>query len=181
MITIRKEQSGDEDQIRNLNARAFGRAAEGEIVDALRRACPEYVSLVAVDGDTVLGHVLFTPATIESAEKTLRGMHLAPLAVLPEFQRRGIGSRLTRSGLDEMRKAGHPFVILYGHAAYYPQFGFVRASRYAITSEYDGVPDEAFMILVLRGGEAALKGVSGTARIRPEFAPAAGPPNPSPA
>ena len=92
------------------------------------------------------------------------------MAVLPEFQRRGIGSKLIRAGLDEMRKARQPFVLVLGHPEYYPRFGFVRASRYGIISEYEGVPDEAFMILVL--DEAMLEGVTGIGKYRPEFAAA---------
>lgn len=170
MIIVRREQAGDEEQIRAVNTRAFQQTAEANIIDALRSACPEGVSLVAVDAGTIVGHILFTPAVIESKSRTVEGMGLAPLAVLPEFQRRGIGSRLIHAGLDEMRKARQPFVLVLGHPEYYPRFGFVRASRYGIISEYEGVPDEAFMILVL--DEAILEGVTGIGKYRPEFAAA---------
>lgn len=170
MIIVRREQAGDEEQIRTVNTRAFQQTAEANIIDALRSACPEGVSLVAVDAGIIVGHILFTPAVIESESRTVLGMGLAPMAVLPEFQRRGIGSRLIRAGLDEMRKTRQPFVLVLGHPEYYPRFGFVRASRYGIISEYEGVPDEAFMILVL--DEAMLEGVTGIGKYRPEFAAA---------
>jgi putative acetyltransferase len=170
MITIRKEQPGDEEQIRLVNTRAFGQTAEADIVDALRQTCPGGVSFVALRNGNIVGHILFTPAVIQSAERNVHGMGLAPMSVLPELQRMGIGSELAQAGIEEMRRFAQPFVIVLGHPAYYPRFGFVPASRQGITSEYDGVPDEAFMILVL--DESALAGVKGTAKYRPEFAAA---------
>lgn len=170
MITIRKEQSGDEGQIRLVNTHAFGQTAEADIVDTLRRTCPEGVSLVALHDGNIVGHILFTPALIESVHEVVHGMGLAPMSVLPKFQRTGIGSALVRTGIEEMRRAAHPFIIVLGHPAYYPRFGFVPASRRGTASDYDGVPDEAFMILVL--DESALAGVAGTAKYRPEFAAA---------
>jgi len=167
MINIRKEQIGDEEQIRVVNTSAFGRPTEAAIVDTLRQTCSERLSLVALRGDQVVGHILFTPVIIESKERSLKGMGLAPMAVLPEFQRQGIGSKLVQAGLEEMRKAKQPFVIVLGHPEYYPRFGFVRASKYGIVSEYEGVPEEAFMILVL--DEVAFEGTSGIAKYRPEF------------
>jgi len=167
MITIRKEQRGDEEQIRLVNTCAFGQPAEADVVDTLRKACPEGVSLVAVCEDKIVGHILFTPAVIEAKEKEIGGMGLAPMSVQPEFQRQGIGAKLVQAGLDEMRKAQQPFVIVLGHPEYYPRFGFARASRYGIVSQYDNVPDEAFMILVL--DRVALKGALGIGKYRAEF------------
>ena len=65
MPTIRREQPGDEAQIYDVNLRAFGRVAEPEVVDMLRKSCPEGVSLVAEEGGRIVGHILFTPAVIE--------------------------------------------------------------------------------------------------------------------
>ena len=167
MITIRKEQKGDEEQIRQVNIRAFSQAAEADVVDALRIACPEGVSLVAMCEGKVVGHILFTPAVIEAKKKKIWGMGLAPMSVLPDFQRQGIGKKLVQAGLAEIRKTRQPFVIVLGHPDYYPRFGFVRASRYGIISQWEGVPDEAFMVLVL--DEAEFKDASGVGRYRAEF------------
>lgn len=167
VITIRKEQKGDTEQIRNVNIRAFGQAAEADVVDALRTACPEGVSLVALYQGKIIGHILFTPAVIEAKEKKCWGTGLAPMSVLPEFQRQGIGTKLVQAGLDEIRKTRQPFVIVLGHPEYYPRFGFVRASHYGIVSQWEGVPDEAFMILVL--DESELKNASGIGKYRAEF------------
>ena len=95
------------------------------------------------------------------------GMGLAPMAVLPERQRAGIGSQLVREGLKRLRAASTPFVIVLGHPEYYPRFGFQPASRYGIQCQWEGVPDQAFMILIFH--KPALRGVSGVARYRDEF------------
>jgi len=94
-------------------------------------------------------------------------MGLAPMAVLPDHQREGIGSELVRTGIERLRNVGCPFVIVLGHPEYYPRFGFEVASHHGIRGEWD-VPDEAFMILVL--DESEMQGVSGLVKYRPEFA-----------
>lgn len=97
----------------------------------------------------------------------IEGMGLAPVAVLPEFQNQGIGSELSRRGIEILREMGVPFVIVLGHADYYPRFGFENASRYGIGSQRNGIPDESFMIRILNPD--AMEGVSGVARYRDEF------------
>jgi putative acetyltransferase len=92
------------------------------------------------------------------------------MAVLPEYQKKGIGSALVRAGLEEMRKAGEPFIVVVGHPGFYPKFGFEKASKYGIQCEYKEVPDEAFMIVVY--DEEIIKGINGIAKQRPEFAAA---------
>ena len=95
------------------------------------------LSLVAVVQNRVVGHVLFSPATVESEGSVVRGMGLAPMAVLPEWQRRGIGSELIGSGIAGLASRQCPFVLVLGHAEYYPRFGFEPASRYGIRSEWE--------------------------------------------
>ena len=100
----------------------------------------------------MVGHILFRPAVIspqlpEGVESS--GMGMAPMPVLAAFQCRGIGSALGREGLRRLRASGVPFVIGLGHPELYPRFGFKRASRHGIGSSWEGVPVEAFMILVL--------------------------------
>jgi putative acetyltransferase len=168
-IKVREEQSGDASVIREVNERAFGQPQEADIVDKLRRNCGDLLSLVAVADNHIVGHILFSPIEIENIETTPRGMGLAPMAVLPESQRKGIGTELVREGITRLKSRGCPFVIVLGHPEYYPRFGFEPASRYNIQSEWE-VPDEAFMILVL--DPSAMRGISGLARYRPEFAEA---------
>jgi len=162
MIEIRDEALGDEEAIRRVNEEAFGQPDEARIVDALRAHCPDLLSLVAVDGEEVVGHILFSPASLERA----RGMGLAPMSVLPGRQRDGIGSRLVEEGLRRLRERGCPFVIVLGHAEYYPRFGFEPASAHGVRCKWD-VPDEVFMILVLDA--PVMEGVSGVAHYRGEL------------
>ncbi|MHB9029011.1 MAG: GNAT family N-acetyltransferase [Candidatus Latescibacterota bacterium] len=167
MLTIREEHPEDIPAIRLVNERAFGQPMEADLVDALRAGCDEFLSLVAVLDDRVVGHILFTPATIESNNGIVRGMGLAPAAVLPEFQKQGIGSHLIQEGLRMLRARSCPFVIVLGHPEYYPRFGFEPASKFGLRSQWEGVPDEAFMALIL--DEAVMEGVTGVARYRDEF------------
>ena len=165
MIEIRKEESKDRDAVHHLNLAAFDNGPEAVLVDKLRTSCKEYLSFVAVADDSVVGHILFTPATVDDCSAV--GMGLAPMSVLPSRQREGIGSRLVRYGLEFLRNAGCPFVIVLGHPEYYPRFGFELASTYQLRSHWEGVPDDAFMIMVFNSG--VLPETGGIARYRHEF------------
>ena len=167
VIEIREEREEDRQAIGRINEQAFGQPTEANIVDALRANCPGLLSLVAIAGSRVVGHILFSPVVIESRDGTIWGMGLAPMAVLPEHQRQGIGSELVRTGISRLRDRQCPFVVVVGHAEYYPRFGFERASLHAIRSQWDGIPDEAFMVLIL--DNAAMTGAYGVARFRSEF------------
>lgn len=166
MSSIRRERSGDAAGIRAINLSAFEGLSEADIVDRLRAAHAPQLSLVAAQGSELVGHILFSEVTVGEG-RAARGMGLAPMAVVPGHQNRGIGSAMVRRGLDILRAEGCPFVLVLGHPGYYPRFGFVPASRYGIETEYPGVPDEAFMALELAPG--GLEGVSGVARYRPEL------------
>lgn len=164
---MRPEQPDDIAEVRAINETAFGGPAEAAIVDSLRKACPDAISLVAVEDNRVLGHIIFSPVVVSSGSEATQGMGLGPMAVLPERQRQGIGSLLVQAGIEALRERNCPFIIVLGHPDYYPRFGFVPASRHRLSCQWDGVPDEAFMILIL--DEAAMAGVSGTVRYRDEF------------
>lgn len=166
MTAIRPQRPEDVSRVRHVNELAFGRPAEADLVEKLQQACIDSLSLVAGDAD-VVGHILFTPVVIESARRQVAGMGLAPLAVLPDHQRQGIGSELVRHGLQILRERGCPFVVVVGHPEYYPRFGFEPASTRGLRSQWQGVSDAAFMVLVLDAG--AMQGVSGVARYRDEF------------
>jgi len=166
VITIRPEKPEDASQVRNVNELAFGQQAEADLVETLQQACPDSLSLVAED-DAVVGHILFTPVVVESAGRRVVGMGLAPMAVLPDRQRQGIGSQLVRRGLDILHERGCPFIVVVGHPEYYPRFGFEPASMRGLASQWEGVPDAAFMVLVL--DVHAMAGVSGAAKYREEF------------
>lgn len=152
--------------IRQINEQAFDRMAEANLVDALRRNRKAILSLVADDNGRVVGHILFSEVVIESAENCLKGVGLAPMAVSPDRQNEGIGSRMVEAGLAHCRDAGYPFVVVLGHPEFYPRFGFVPASRFGIKSEYL-VRDEVFLIIEIEKG--SLAGFAGVAKYQPEF------------
>jgi len=148
-IFIRPEQPKDIPVIHALNASAFRTDAEARLVDALRANGKAIYSYVAVDEqDTVLGHVLYSPVTTPLPS---HGLGLAPVAVKPEFQNQGVGSKLIRASLVEVKTDGYDFIVLLGSPEYYHRFGFQTASAFGLQNEY-GV-DEEFMVLNLSGRE----------------------------
>jgi len=165
-VEIRSERPDDIAAIREVHDRAFGGDQEGKIVDAIRSNGAALLSLVAVLNRHVVGHILYTPASIG----TVTGAALAPMSVSPDCQRRGIGSRLVEAGNDRLKREGCPFVIVVGHPAFYPRFGFRPASAYDVTCEWN-VPDDVFLMLVL--DDVRSQGVSGRAKYRDEFSTAA--------
>lgn len=168
MLIVRAEAPADYAAVREVNERAFGRAEEADLVDAIRRNGRARVSLVAERGGRVVGHILFSPVTIGPAARAVSAVGLAPMAVLPEFQKQGVGSGLVRRGLEECRALGVEAVVVIGHAEFYPRFGFAPAKGRGLACEYD-VPEEVFMVAELR--EGALEGArGGTVRYGPEFA-----------
>jgi putative acetyltransferase len=166
MIVVRTENLEDRKSVRRVNELAFGRRNEADLVDALRANARPYVSSVAVIDEQVVGHILFSPVSVESEGSAFTAMGLAPMAVLPECQNQGIGSRLVREGLKECERLGEDIVVVLGHPNYYPRFGFMPASLKGLRSEYD-VPDEVFMVAELVPG--ALKGRRGLVKYHPEF------------
>jgi putative acetyltransferase len=153
---IRAEEAADYAGIREVNLLAFGQPTEADLVEALRREprfCPE-LSLVAVQNDAVVGHILFSPIQVGKSA----ALALAPMAVRPELQRQGIGSELVRAGLGTCARLGHQVVVVVGHPEFYPRFGFVPARPHGIEAPFP-VPDEAFMVREISPG--GLAGVSG--------------------
>ena len=167
VIEVRFERPKDIDKVRLLNDKAFGKPVEGRIVDKLRKSCSEILSLVAISNNKVIGHIMFSPVTLETQIGIIEGMSLAPMAVLPELQNQGIGSKLVKEGLRIIKYTKCPFVIVLGHENYYPRFGFKRASKYGLKSQWEGVPDDAFMVIILN--DSVMRGVSGIIKYRDEF------------
>ena len=165
---IRAFEPEDSETVREVHTAAFGgREDEARLVETLHAAGASSVSLVAVEeaSDNVIGHLLFSPVEIEGGGPSISVVGLAPIGILPEFQRKGVGSQLIRAGLEACQEARYDAVVLLGEPDYYSRFGFGRASGYGLGNEY-GV-DEHFMVLELRSG--ALGSSSGIVRYRPEF------------
>lgn len=163
---IRAERPGEEVAVRAVNDAAFGREAEGALVDRLRERGKLLLSLVAEEEGAIVGHVAFTRVRPVAGGEGVAGAGLAPMAVLPGRQRAGVGSRLVRAGIEACRAAGIGYVVVLGHPEYYPRFGFVPAGLFGISCRWP-VPDEAFQVRELTSG--ALDAVRGTVEYEPEF------------
>ena len=173
-LTIRKEIPDDYAGVINLTEKAFETLEisdhnEGKLVEKLRKS-PNFIdklSLVAELNGQVIGHILFTPIRIENGQEKFESLILAPVSVLPEFQKIGIGSQLIRTGHQKAFELGFHSVILIGHPEYYPRFGYKPASKWGIKSPIPLPSDDVFMAIELNNG--ALTNVSGTVVFPPEF------------
>ncbi len=165
-IEVRPETEAERSAVFDLNVAAFPSPAEAKLVDSLRRSAEPYISLVATNGPDIVGHIMFTPVTLDAFSE-LKLMGLAPMAVSPALQRSGIGTMLVNAGLEQCRERGIGAITVLGHAEYYPRFGFRPASEWGIECEYD-VPDDVFMLLELSPGY--LKDCKGTIRFHAAFA-----------
>lgn len=153
LIKIRAERKSDHQQVQQIHLRAFGQKEEGEIVNNIRKSegfVPE-LSIVAEKGEKVIGHILFSKIHIEKDSREEETLSLAPMAVLPDFQRKGVGEALIKAGIQKAKELGFDSIIVLGHPNYYPKFGFEKASKWKITCSFD-VPDEAFMAIELEKG-----------------------------
>jgi len=152
-MLIRAEKESDRDAVFAVNLSAFETPAEATLVDVLREQAQPVLSLVAEKNGNVVGHIMFSPVSL-SENPDLKVMGLAPMAVAPEHQRKGIGSALVRAGLEQCRQLGFVAVVVLGHPEYYPRFGFSPSSRFGIDSEYE-VPEEVFMAVELESEAGA--------------------------
>ncbi len=164
-VVIRPETGQDQEAIWSVNQAAFEGDAEANLVDALRDGGFFAVSLVTEVNGEIVGHVLFSRMAIVTSFGTVDALSLAPMAVLPRHQRRGIGTRLVETGLEACREAGHRIVIVLGHPEFYPRFGFSAEQALRLESPFGG--GEAWMALELVRG--SLEGVEGRVEFSPPF------------
>ena len=167
-LALRPEASDDLPGIRLVEEKAFTHHNEADLVDLVRRRGKSTLSMVAVNNESVVGHALFTPVTYDPpnpGERSRRGLGLGPIAVLPEYQRTGIGSRLMRAGLEHVRRLDYGFVVLLGNPAFYSHFGFKPGRAFGLSSDYGDGDD--FQVLELHPG--ALTGIARKVKYIPEF------------
>jgi predicted N-acetyltransferase YhbS len=159
-VTVRQERKTDHDAVYAVIKTAFASAEhsdgnEQDLVTALRDSgsfVPE-LSLVAEEYGRIVGHILFTKADVDGHTV----LALAPLSVLPPYQRKGIGQALMAEGHRIATKLGFDYSVVLGHAGYYPKAGYRSASRFGIKAPFD-VADENFMAIKLNPGAAELHG-----------------------
>lgn len=134
-LTVRPEMPGDRGALHTLHCAAFGASAEADLVDQLRDEGAVVLSLVAKEDGRLVGHVLYSRLTID--DDTNGASALAPVAVIPERQKQGIGKRLIESAHRELTARGEMLVFVLGAPAYYQRFGFSAAkakrSRHPMT------------------------------------------------
>jgi len=164
MALIREEIADDHDAVRALNRTAFKGEAEAQLVDRLRNDGAVVVSLVAVEENNIVGHILFSDLLIETEQAVIHAVSLAPMAVIPQCQRQGIGSELVRRGLEICRERGYSIAVVLGHPGFYPRFGFSAELAKNLLGPYSG---DAWMALELVPG--ALDDVKGTVRYPKAF------------
>ena len=169
MLIMRPEQPMQYPAIHRIHEAAFGRAAEADLVDALRKS-PAYIrglGIVAQEDRQAVGHILFTRIGIDNGERILPAAALAPLAVLPDWQNAGIGGQLVRYGLQKCEELGFPLVVVLGHKRYYPRFGFEPAQQYGIS--FPVALDDPEHLMVCAAQPSTLKDAGGVVRYPPEF------------
>lgn len=165
MTTIRPKTPADLDAIREINRLAFGQDAEADLVDGLRAGGFVRLSLVAEVDGKIVGHILFSPLPIYTETGVIEALSLAPMAVFPTHQRRGIGSKMVEEGLRACREAGHKIVLVLGHPGFYPRFGFSAKLAVPLTSPFGG--GDSWMAVELLPG--ALAGGLGRVEYPPPF------------
>ena len=157
-LKIRQSTESDRKEILNIHERAFGKVKGpviAKLVDDLlndETAIP-ILSLVAVANDTLVGHILFTKAVITKTENPISAQILAPLAILPDEQKKGIGEKLINEGLRLLKGSGTELVFVLGHPTYYPRCGFIPAGAQGFEAPYP-IPEEhaeAWMVQALNG------------------------------
>lgn len=166
MPVVRPETPDDIASIRYVNEQAFGQEDESMLIEKLRKRGVLAISLVAVQDSEIVGHIAFSPVVVKSDDSSFEAIALGPMAVLPMYQRKGIGSQMVLAGLEECRRLIQEVIVVLGHPDYYPRFGFVLAKPKGIDCEFE-VREEAWMILQLR--EEALAGRRGIVIFQPEF------------
>lgn len=172
-LMIRQETEKDYERSETVVEKAFLNLEDSDhsehVLVAKLRECDVFVpelSLVAEIKGEIVGHIMFTKLLIKDGDRKYETLALAPLSVLPEFQSRGIGSKLILQGLKISKDLGFKSVIVLGHEKYYPRFGFKPASKWGIKAPFE-VPDESFMALELEDG--SFEDITGTVVYSKEF------------
>jgi putative acetyltransferase len=146
---IRDATPSDYPAIRALVRHAFGQTDEADLVEQLRADGDALLELVAANDIALQGHILYSPLKIERDGETIDAAALAPVSVLPAFQRSGLGKALIRAGNVRCAELGLAAIVVLGHPTYYPQFGFSATAAESLEAPFSGPP---FMALALRPG-----------------------------
>jgi putative acetyltransferase len=163
-LIIRCEETQDQDAVRSINESAFERTDEADLIDGLRREAAVLLSLVAETENQLVAHVLFSRMWIDHAAGSIAAVALAPIAVLPSYQRKGIGAKLIENGVARLRRSGERIVFVLGHPDYYARFGFSTETTCGVEAPF---PRHAFMAVEL--GAEPMDGICGKVRYAAAF------------
>ena len=152
-------------EVLQINRLAFKGDTESRLIQILEREADIVASYVALDGDEIVGHILFSPLYVMINGKRVDAVALAPMCVIPQRQNQGIGSQLVQHGIEQMKLAGKAAIIVLGHTDYYPRFGFRHELAKNLACDFNQY--EAFMGLELV--EGSLAGKAGTCRYARAF------------
>ena len=161
-MDIREELPADTESIYTVHATSFPDTTEADLVEALREAGHLSISLVCCDRDLLVGHVAFSPVTVND---TGVGLGLGPIAVLPQYRRQGIAEELIRAGFEASVRLGYKFIVVLGDPSYYRRLGFKAASNWGLVDEYGG--GSAFQAIELQDG--AIPSSGGSVQYAAEF------------
>ena len=166
MAVIRAERDADQRAVFEVNQEVFETDAEARLVDAFREVAAPAISLVAEEDGAIVGHIFFSPVTVDGKKGDVGMMGLAPMAVREKFQRKGIGRQLVERGLEACEQAGARLVFVLGFPDYYPRFGFRLVAPLGLHYT-DPKLDVCFFVKEMQPG--ALEGVAGTVAYHPVF------------
>jgi putative acetyltransferase len=152
-MRIVEASSPDLEEVLHVERLAFGGDAEAGLVRDLLGdpSAQPLLSLLAREAEQPVGHILFTAARLQGQQRDTSVSILAPLAVVPDAQRQGIGARLIEHGVEQLRARGVGLVFVLGHPEYYPRHGFEPALRHGLAAPYPISPEDAWMVRALRG------------------------------
>jgi len=169
MLEFRRENISDRNQVYRIHRDAFQRDDEAQLVEKLRNnnQFNSNLSFVAVIDKKIVGHILFTPIQINS--KSISSLALAPISILSEYQRQGIGSQLIEYALNQLKSQGFSSVIVLGHEHFYPKFGFLPAKKYNIRAPMPLENENCFMALELKPQAFPIDDKEGIVQYLPEF------------
>ena len=159
MAIIRPETKADYEAIYTVHQSAFQRDIEAQLVERLRKTNYYHheLSLVAEEGEEIVGHLLFTRVVIKDGTKTYPALALAPVGIKAEYQRKKIGTQLVEESLKKAKYLGHKLIIVLGDPKFYSRFGFEQASNFEITPPA-GFPEETFLVAKLSPEDIEIKG-----------------------
>lgn len=149
-VTVRSENPGDVDRVRETVAAAFAPEPVGDLLDGLRRSTAwRGLSFVAEDAGRVVGHVSYTRGWLDAPSRLVEVLVLSPLSVEPAAQHKGVGSTLVRRSLEMLQGRSEPLVFLEGSPAFYGRLGFGAGASFGFTAPSTRIPPTAFQVVTL--------------------------------